>query len=95
MILRLDVSLSQLSYDKLHMATCFDLLKAKKGKSLCSRRKRSSNINTCIHSINNQHYDLKYITPLFNIQAPTCFGSSLPSSGSFLDPTELLEMQIK
>jgi hypothetical protein len=30
-----------------------------------------------------------------NIQAPTCFGSSLPSSGSFLDPCELLEMQNK
>jgi hypothetical protein len=38
---------------------------------------------------------LKYTTPLFNIQAPTCFGSSLPSSGSFLNLSELLEMQIK
>jgi hypothetical protein len=27
--------------------------------------------------------------------APTCFGSSLPSSGSFLDPSELLEIQIE
>jgi hypothetical protein len=27
--------------------------------------------------------------------APTCFGSSLPSSGSFLDPSELLETQIE
>jgi hypothetical protein len=25
------------------------------------------------------------------VQAATCFGSSLPSSGSFLDPCELLE----
>jgi hypothetical protein len=42
-------------------------------------------------SINNQHYALNYITSLFNMQAPTCFGSSFPSSGSFLDPCELLE----
>jgi hypothetical protein len=27
--------------------------------------------------------------------APTCFGSSLPSSWSFLDPPELLEIQIE
>jgi hypothetical protein len=33
-------------------------------------------------------------TPLFHILAPTCFGSSLPSSGSFLDPSKLLEIQI-
>jgi hypothetical protein len=35
-------------------------------------------------SINNQHYALNYITSLFNVQAPTCFGS-------FLNPCELLE----
>jgi hypothetical protein len=33
--------------------------------------------------INKQHYALNYIT--------SCFDSSLPSSGSFLDPCELLE----
>jgi hypothetical protein len=33
---------------------------------------------------NNQHYALNCTTPLFNIQAVTCFGSSLPSSGSLL-----------
>jgi hypothetical protein len=33
--------------------------------------------------------------PLLDILAPKCFGSSLPSSGSFLDPSELLEIQIK
>jgi hypothetical protein len=27
--------------------------------------------------------------------APTCFGSSLLSSGSFLDPSELFEIQIE
>jgi hypothetical protein len=42
---------------------------------------------------NNQHYALNCTTPLFNILAPTCFGSSLPSSGSFLDASELLEIQ--
>jgi hypothetical protein len=45
-------------------------------------------------SRNNQHYALICTTPLFYILAPTCFGSSLPSSGSFLDPSELLEIQI-
>jgi hypothetical protein len=44
---------------------------------------------------NNQHHALDCATPLFNIQAPTCFSSSLPSSGSFLDPSELLEIQIE
>jgi hypothetical protein len=46
-------------------------------------------------SRNNQHYALKCTTPLFNIQAPICLGSSLPSSGSFLESSELLEMQIE
>jgi hypothetical protein len=44
---------------------------------------------------NNQHYALNCIIPLFNILAPTCFGISLPSSGSFLDPSELHEIQIE
>jgi hypothetical protein len=39
-------------------------------------------------SRNNQHYELIVTTPLFYILANTCFGSSLPSSGSFLDPSE-------
>jgi hypothetical protein len=34
-------------------------------------------------------------TPLFCILPPTCFGSSLPSSGGFLDPSEVLEIQIE
>jgi hypothetical protein len=42
-------------------------------------------------SRNNQHSALNCITPLLNILAPTCFGSSLPSSGSFLDPSKLLD----
>jgi hypothetical protein len=46
-------------------------------------------------SIKNQHYALNYTIPLSNIQVPTCFGSSLPSSESFLDPSELPEIQIK
>jgi hypothetical protein len=45
--------------------------------------------------INNQHYALNCTTPLFNIQAPTCFGNSLPSSGNFFDSSELLEMRMK
>jgi hypothetical protein len=46
-------------------------------------------------SRNNQHYALICTIPLFHILAPTCFGSSLPSSGSFLGPSELLEIQIE
>jgi hypothetical protein len=42
-----------------------------------------------------QQYALICTTLLFYILAPTCFGSSLPSSGSFLDPSELLEIQIE
>jgi hypothetical protein len=49
----------------------------------------------CHSSRNNQHYALICTTPLFYILAPTCFDSSLPSSGSFLYPSELLEIQIE
>jgi hypothetical protein len=45
-------------------------------------------------SRNNQHYAPICTTPLFYIPAPTYFSSSQPSSGSFLDPSELLEIQI-
>jgi hypothetical protein len=44
---------------------------------------------------NDQQYELICNTPLFYVLAPTCFGCSLPSSGSFLDPSELLEIQIE
>jgi hypothetical protein len=48
-------------------------------------------------SRNNQQYALICTTALFYkyILAPTCFGNSLPSSGSFLDPSELHEIQIE
>jgi hypothetical protein len=39
---------------------------------------------------NDQQYVVISTFPLFYVLAPTCFGSSLPSSGSFLDPSELL-----
>jgi hypothetical protein len=35
-----------------------------------------------------------HTTSLFYVLTPACFGSSLPSSGSLLDPPELLEIQI-
>jgi hypothetical protein len=50
---------------------------------------------TVRRSRNDQQYALICITPLFHILTPTCFGSSLPSSGSFLDPSELLEIKIE
>jgi hypothetical protein len=46
-------------------------------------------------SRNIQHYALICTTPLFYILAPTCFSSSLPSLGIFLDPSELPEIQIE
>jgi hypothetical protein len=49
--------------------------------------------NLCIRK--DQQYTLICNTPLFYVLAPTCFGISLPSSGSFLDPSELLEIQIE
>jgi hypothetical protein len=53
---------------------------------------KAGQIRFCIR--NDQQYALICTTPLFYVLAATCFGSSLPSSGSFLDPSELLEMQI-
>jgi hypothetical protein len=52
---------------------------------------------SCIirRSRNNQHHALGCTTPVFYILAATCFGSSLPSSGVFLGPPELLEIQIE
>jgi hypothetical protein len=46
-------------------------------------------VSTYRYSRNDQQYALICTTPLFYILAPTCFGSSLPSSGSFLDPSGL------
>jgi hypothetical protein len=40
-------------------------------------------------SVIDQHNALMII-PLFNTQAPTCFGIHVPSSGSLLFPYELL-----
>jgi hypothetical protein len=45
---------------------------------------------TCTCSRNDQQYALNCTIPLVNILAPTCFGSGLPSSGSFLDPSVTL-----
>jgi hypothetical protein len=47
------------------------------------------------NSRNNQRYALICTTPLFYVLAPICYSSSLTSSGSFLDPSELLEIQIE
>jgi hypothetical protein len=52
-------------------------------------------ITYSVGSRNNQHYALICTIPLFYILVPTCFGSSLPSSGSFLDPSELPEIRIE
>jgi N-dimethylarginine dimethylaminohydrolase len=41
-------------------------------------------------SVIDQHYVL-IVSPLFDTQAATCFGSHVPCSGSFLCPYELLE----
>jgi hypothetical protein len=41
-------------------------------------------------SVTDQHYAL-IITTLFDTQAPTCFGTHVPSSGSYSCPRELLD----
>jgi hypothetical protein len=46
-------------------------------------------------SRNNQHYAPICTTPLFYILDPRYFGSSLPSSGNFLDLYKLLQIQIE
>jgi hypothetical protein len=43
---------------------------------------------------NDQQYALVCNIPLFHILATTCFANSLPLSGNFLDPSELLETTI-
>jgi hypothetical protein len=43
----------------------------------------------------DQQYALICNAPLFYVLAPTCFGSSLPPSGSIWDPSEVLENQIE
>jgi hypothetical protein len=45
-----------------------------------------------LEKTNNMHF---CTNPSFYVLAPTCFGSSLPSSGSFLDLRGLLEVQIE
>jgi hypothetical protein len=45
-------------------------------------------------SRNNQHYAPICTTAPFYTLAPTCFGSSLPSSGSFWIPLSYMKIQI-
>jgi hypothetical protein len=72
------------------------LLFLRKTQSLCPQQDGllDSTFNKICCSVlegKNEQYAL--IVPLlyFYVLAPTCFGSSLPSSGSLLDPPELLE----
>jgi hypothetical protein len=46
-----------------------------------------------VEMINDMHW--LYHSFILYILTPTCFGSSLPSSGSFLDPSELPELQME
>jgi hypothetical protein len=46
------------------------------------------------HSRNNQHYAQICTTALFYILTPTCFGSSLSSSGSFWIRLSYMKIQI-
>jgi hypothetical protein len=46
------------------------------------------------HIRKNQQYSLICTIPLFYVLSHTCFDSSLPSLGNFLDPSELPEIQI-
>jgi hypothetical protein len=49
----------------------------------------------CLCCRNNQQYSLICATTLLYVLAPTYFGNSLPSSGSFLDPSEFRVIQIE
>jgi hypothetical protein len=53
---------------------------------------RANNSDHRIRS--DQHYALICNPTLLYVLVPTCLGSSLPSSGSLLDPSELLEIHI-
>jgi hypothetical protein len=78
-----------------YVASGFPLPIRTQTKLLNEYSKNQTNVNMFRNcSRNNQHYALISTTPLFYILAPTCFGSSLQSSESFLDPSELLEIQI-
>jgi hypothetical protein len=48
----------------------------------------------CITCRKDQHCAQICTVPLFYVRTPTCFGSSLPSSVGFLDPPELLEIEL-
>jgi hypothetical protein len=48
-----------------------------------------------IYVENNELYALNCTTPVFYTLVPTCFACSLPSSGNYLDMSELLEIQIE
>jgi hypothetical protein len=71
--------------------------------SICSHTSTANKVYTRLMLIpciirrirNGQQYELICNIPLLYILAPTCFGSSLPSSGSFFNPSELLEIQIE
>jgi hypothetical protein len=71
--------------------------KANKGITVKTNWENSLMFVLCIirRGRNYQHYALNFTTPVFYILAPTCFDSSLPSSGSFLDLSELLEILIE
>jgi hypothetical protein len=57
----------------------------------CKRRLRNWLSQTKPHCIrNDQQYALIFNIPIFYVMAHSCFGSSLPSSGSFFDPSVLL-----
>jgi hypothetical protein len=77
-----------------------DTISALKGNNLGADRNWNQGTPTSITIIlvcsrNDQQYALICTTPLFYILAPTCFGSSLPSSGTFLNPSDLFGIQIE
>jgi hypothetical protein len=80
-------------YTNIHLLVLRITSKQERLYSKPTSHSNSHKRNKKIISITDQHYAL-IITPLFNTQAPTCFGIHVPSSGSFLCPYELLEGRI-
>jgi hypothetical protein len=73
-----------------------NLLESSRSPQACNGNSLPSPYRALLEAVkNNQHNALNCTIPLFNILAYTRFGSSLPSSGSLLDPSELLQIQIE
>jgi hypothetical protein len=89
---------------KLKVSSCWISVRraAKRNDTNCVKIREITNISMiyCLYGALSDYWKRPTIctdctAPLLYILAPTRFGSILPSSGSFLDPSELFEIQIE